>query len=291
MAYLGSHTAQRAVMQSHHFAPRKRYGQNFLADEVVLKDIVEISSITKEDLVLEIGPGLGSMTQYLCEAAGKVVAIEVDGALIPILEDTLSSYGNVSIIHADILKTDVNKIDEIKEFPGKIKVVANLPYYITTPIIMSLLKLNDIISDITVMVQKEVALRMQAVPGGKEYGALSVFVQYYAEAKVERIVPASCFVPKPEVDSAVIKLSIRKEPPVKVTDEELMFDIVRAAFGQRRKTLANAIKNAPKLVFEREEVENALEAIGRGRDIRGESLSMEEFAALSNKLQKISGNK
>lgn len=284
MAYLGSPSATKEVINKYSFAFQKKFGQNFLIDSNILENIVEAAEITKDDFVLEIGPGIGTMTQYLCEAARQVVAVEIDKMLIPILEDTLSEYDNVEVINQDVLKVDIKSLAEEKNAGKPIKVVANLPYYITTPIIMGLFESGVPIESITIMVQKEVADRMQTGPGSKDYGALSLAVQYYADAKVMLNVSASCFMPRPNVDSAVIKLTRYKEPVVEVKDEKLMFRVIRASFNQRRKTLVNGLKNSAELDFSKEEIVSAIHHIGKEESIRGEKLTLEEFAKLSNYL-------
>ena len=270
------------VLQKYNFSFQKKFGQNFLIDTHVLDKIIQSASITKEDMVLEIGPGIGTMTQYLACAARKVVAVEIDKALIPILEDTLSDYDNARVINNDVLKVDIAKLAEEENGGKPIKVVANLPYYITTPIIMGLFENHVPIKSITVMVQKEVADRMQVGPGTKDYGALSLAVQYYAKPYIVANVPPNCFMPRPKVGSAVIRLERYEEPPVKVKDEKLMFRIIRASFNQRRKTLANGLKNSAELDYTKEEIEAAIEALGRGASIRGEALTLEEFAKLAD---------
>lgn len=272
------------VLQKYNFTFQKKFGQNFLIDTHVLDKIINSAEITKDDMVLEIGPGIGTMTQYLACAAGKVVAVEIDKALIPILEDTLSEYDNVRVINEDVLKVDIAKLAEEENGGRPIKVVANLPYYITTPIIMGLFENNVPIKSITVMVQKEVADRMQVGPGTKDYGALSLAVQYYAKPYIVANVPPNCFMPRPKVGSAVIRLDRYEEPKVQVKDEKLMFKIIRASFNQRRKTLANGLKNSAELNFSKEQIEEAIEALGRGSTIRGEALTLEEFAKLSDLL-------
>lgn len=284
MAYLGSPSATKEVINKYSFAFQKKFGQNFLIDSNILENIVEAAEITKDDFVLEIGPGIGTMTQYLCEAARQVVAVEIDKMLIPILEDTLSEYDNVEVINQDVLKVDIKSLAKEKNDGKPIKVVANLPYYITTPIIMGLFESGVPIESITIMVQKEVADRMQTGPGSKEYGALSLAVQYYADAKVMLNVSATCFMPRPNVDSAVIKLTRHKEPVVEVKDEKLMFRVIRASFNQRRKTLVNGLKNSSELDFSKEEIISAIQKIGKEESIRGEKLTLEEFAELSNYL-------
>lgn len=272
------------VLQKYNFTFQKKFGQNFLIDTHVLDKIIRSAEITKDDMVLEIGPGIGTMTQYLACAAGKVIAVEIDKALIPILEDTLSEYDNVRVINEDVLKVDIAKLAEEENGGRPIKVVANLPYYITTPIIMGLFENNVPIKSITVMVQKEVADRMQVGPGTKDYGALSLAVQYYAKPYIVANVPPNCFMPRPKVGSAVIRLDKYEEPQVQVEDEKLMFKIIRASFNQRRKTLANGLKNSTELDFTKEEIEKAIEVLGKGASVRGEALTLEEFAKLSNLL-------
>ena len=279
MAYLGTPSATKEIINKYSFAFQKKFGQNFLIDSNVLESIIRGAEITKDDFVLEIGPGIGTMTQYLCEAARQVVAVEIDKMLIPILEDTLSEYDNVEVINQDVLKVDIKSLAEEKNNGKPIKVVANLPYYITTPIIMGLFESGVPIDSITIMVQKEVADRMQTGPGSKDYGALSLAVQYYATAKVILNVSATCFMPRPNVDSAVIR---HKEPTVNVADEKLMFKIIRASFNQRRKTLVNGLKNSPELSFSKEQIVKAVEKIGKPETIRGEALTLEEFAELAN---------
>ncbi|MCI6059839.1 MAG: 16S rRNA (adenine(1518)-N(6)/adenine(1519)-N(6))-dimethyltransferase RsmA [Dorea sp.] len=281
---LGNPQNTIAVLQKYNFSFQKKFGQNFLIDTHVLDKIIRAAGITKDDMVLEIGPGIGTMTQYLAEAAGKVTAVEIDKNLIPILEDTLSEYDNVTIINEDVLKLDIRRLADDENQGRPIKVVANLPYYITTPIIMGLFENHVPMESITVMVQKEVADRMQTGPGSKDYGALSLAVQYYAEPYIVANVPPNCFMPRPRVGSAVIRLTCHKQPPVEVKDEKLMFDIIRASFNQRRKTLANGLKNSDKLKYSREEIEEAIQSLGKGASVRGEALTLEEFAALSNRL-------
>ena len=270
------------ILKKYNFTFQKKYGQNFLIDTHVLDKIIRAAGIQKEDFVLEIGPGIGTMTQYLAQAAGKVAAVEIDRALIPILEDTLSEYGNVRIINEDVLKMDLGKLAEEESGGKPMKVVANLPYYITTPIIMGLFEKHIPIESITVMVQKEVADRMQAAPGTKDYGALSLAVQYYAEPYIAAFVPPNCFMPRPKVGSAVIRLNCYKKPPVWVKDEELLFRIIRASFNQRRKTLANGLSNAPDLAVSKELIIDSIKKMGKGASVRGETLTLEEFAGLSN---------
>lgn len=279
---LGNPQNTIAVLQKYNFSFQKKFGQNFLIDTHVLDKIIASAEITKNDMVLEIGPGIGTMTQYLACAAGKVVAVEIDKTLIPILEDTLSEYDNVQIINQDVLKVNLAKLAEEENGGKPIKVVANLPYYITTPIIMGLFENHVPLKSITVMVQKEVADRMQVGPGTKDYGALSLAVQYYAKPYIVANVPPNCFMPRPKVGSAVIRLERYEEPPVQVTDEKLMFRIIRASFNQRRKTLVNGLKNSPEIQFSKEEIEAAIETLGKGASVRGEALTLEEFARLSN---------
>lgn len=270
------------VLQKYNFNFQKKFGQNFLIDEHVLDKIIRAAEITKEDYVLEIGPGIGTMTQYLACAAREVTAVEIDRALIPILEDTLKEYDNVSIINEDILKVDIAALAEEKNGGRPIKVVANLPYYITTPIIMGLFESHVPLESITVMVQKEVADRMQVGPGTKDYGALSLAVQYYAEPYIVANVPPNCFMPRPSVGSAVIRLTRHQKPPVEVSDEKLMFRLIRASFNQRRKTLANGLKNSGELNLSKEVITAAIEKLGKGSSVRGEALNLEEFARLTN---------
>ena len=281
---LGSPQNTIAVLQKYNFVFQKKFGQNFLIDTHVLDKIIRSAEITKDDFVLEIGPGIGTMTQYLACAAGKVVAVEIDRALIPILADTLDGYDNVTVINEDVLKVDIAKLAEEQNGGRPIKVVANLPYYITTPIIMGLFEKNVPIKSITVMVQKEVADRMQVGPGTKDYGALSLAVQYYAKPYIVANVPPNCFMPRPKVGSAVIRLERYEEPPVQVKDEKLMFRIIRASFNQRRKTLANGLKNSPELDFTKEEIAAPIDTLGKGASVRGEALTLEEFARLSDVL-------
>ncbi len=283
MATLGNPTNTIAILQKYDFNFQKKFGQNFLIDANILENIIMAAGVNKDDCVLEIGPGIGTMTQYLCENAREVVAVEIDKKLIPILqEDTLSSYNNITIINEDILKVDVNAIVQKKNGGKPIKVVANLPYYITTPIIMGLFESHVPLESITIMVQKEVAERMQVGPGTKDYGALSLAVQYYAKPEVMMTVPASCFMPRPNVDSAVIKLTRHEHPPVQIQDEKLMFNIIRAAFNQRRKTLVNSLNNAANLYLNKEAVLAALETMGLSSTIRGEALTLAQFAVLAD---------
>ena len=272
------------VLQKYNFSFQKKFGQNFLIDPHVLDKIIAAAEITKDDFVLEIGPGIGTLTQYLAEAAREVVAVEIDSTLIPILEDTLSAYDNVSVINEDVLKVDLRKLAEERNGGKPIKVVANLPYYITTPIIMSLFESHVPLKSLTVMVQKEVALRMQAGPDTKDYGALSLAVQYYASPYLAANVPPNCFMPRPNVGSAVIRLTRFGETPVQVKDEKLLFRLIRASFNQRRKTLQNGLVNSQELDFTKEQVAAAIATLGVSPSVRGEALTLEQFAALANAL-------
>ena len=285
MATLGIPSNTIEVLQKYNFNFQKKFGQNFLIDTHVLDKIIRESGVSKDDMVIEIGPGIGTMTQYLCENAREVVAIEIDKNLIPILEDTLSSYDNVTVINEDVLKVDIKKLAEEKNGGRPVKVVANLPYYITTPIIMGLFESHVPIDSITIMVQKEVADRMQEGPGSKEYGALSLAVQYYAKPEIVAIVPPNCFMPRPNVGSAVIRLTCHEKPPVEVKDEGFMFNLIRASFNPRRKTLVNGLTNASFLSVTKEQVAEALEKMELSATIRGEALSLEQFAQLSNILK------
>ncbi|PWE86588.1 16S rRNA methyltransferase [Eubacterium ramulus] len=281
--YLGNPQETIAVLNRYKFAFQKKFGQNFLIDTHVLERIIDEAGITPDDFVLEIGPGIGTMTQYLACTAREVVAVEIDKVLIPILEgDTLKAFDNVTVINEDILKVDINKLVEEKNGGRPIKVVANLPYYITTPIIMGLFESHVPIESITIMVQKEVADRMKTGPGSKEYGALSLAVQYYANPEIVANVPPNCFMPRPNVGSAVIRLTRHETPVVDVKDEKLMFRIIRASFNQRRKTLVNGLKNSGEINFTKEQIEAAITAIDKPLTIRGEALTLAEFAALSN---------
>ena len=285
VAELGNPKNTIEVLQKYQFHFAKKFRQNFLIDTHVLDKIVRAAEITPEDYVLEIGPGIGTLTQYLCESAKHVFAVEIDDNLIPILQDTLSAYDNVTVIHNDVLKLDINKLVEEKCEGKRIKVVANLPYYITTPILMGLFESHVPMESVTVMVQKEVAQRMQALPGGKDYGALSLAVQFYAEPYIVANVPPNCFMPRPNVGSAVIRLTSHKKP-VAVKNEKLMFDIIRASFNQRRKTLVNGLYNVGGLNKSKEELAAVLESIGLAANVRGETLTLEQFAALSDALSK-----
>lgn len=284
--YLGNPKYTIEVLQKYNFAFQKRFGQNFLIDTHVLEKIIAASQISKDDFVLEIGPGIGTMTQYLAEYAREVAAVEIDNTLIPILKDTLKDWDNVTVINDDILKVDIRKLALEKNGGKPIKVVANLPYYITTPIIMGLFENQVPIDSITIMVQKEVADRMQVGPGTKDYGALSLAVQYYAKPEIVANVPPNCFMPRPKVGSAVIRLERYEKPPVEVSDEKLMFRIIRASFNQRRKTLVNGLKNSQELSYSREEIEEVLNECGIPLNIRGEALTLAEFASLANAFDK-----
>ena len=286
MAYLGNPKNTIEVLQKYNFNFQKKFGQNFLIDTGILEEIIDSAGITKDDMILEIGPGIGTMTQYLCESARQVIAVEIDTNLIPILKDTLSEYDNVKVINDDILKVDINALAEEYNNGKPIKVVANLPYYITTPIIMGLFESHVPIDSITIMVQKEVADRMQVGPGTKDYGALSLAVQYYAKPEIVANVPPNCFMPRPKVGSAVIRLTRHEVMPVETKDEKLMFSIIRASFNQRRKTLANGLKNSELLHFSKEEIEAAITACGWPLTIRGEALNLQEFARLTDELCK-----
>lgn len=281
MPTLGNPTGTIEILKKYQFNFQKRYGQNFLIDSHILEKIIEASEITREDCVLEIGPGIGTMTQYLAESAGRVIAVEIDQSLIPILSETLSPYENVTVINEDILKLDINKLVEEKNAGKPIKVVANLPYYITTPIIMGLFESHVPLKSITIMVQKEVADRMQVGPGTKDYGALSLAVQYYAKPEVVTYVSPSCFLPRPKVGSAVIRLTAFDKPPVETMDEGFLFSVIRASFNQRRKTLVNGLTNAGELHLTKKQVTDALEQMNLSPAVRGETLTLEQFAMLS----------
>ena len=282
MATLGIPSNTIEVLQKYHFNFQKKFCQNFLIDTHVLEKIMNAAQISKDDCVVEVGPGIGTMTQYLAERAGHVVAVEIDKALIPILSDTLSAYDNVEVINEDILKVDLNRLLQEKNGGRPIKVVANLPYYITTPIIMGLFESHVPLQSITIMVQKEVADRMQVGPGTKVYGALSLAVQYYAKPEIVANVPPNCFIPRPNVGSAVIRLTRHKEMPVEVKDPALMFKIIRASFNQRRKTLQNSLSHDPQLGISKEVVARILEEMGLSATIRGEALSLQQFAQFSD---------
>lgn len=284
MASLGIPQNTIEVLQKYHFNFQKKFGQNFLIDPNVLERIMDAAEITGEDCVLEIGPGIGTMTQYLCERARHVISVEIDKNLIPILEDTLAAYDNKTIINEDILKVDMNRLAEEYNGGKPMKVVANLPYYITTPIIMGLFENKVPLKSITIMVQKEVADRMQEEPGTKDYGALSLAVQYYARPEIVANVPPNCFIPRPNVGSAVIRLTRYEVPPVIVKDEKKMFELIRASFNQRRKTLVNGLGNARNLNLSKDRITKALEEMGLSPMVRGETLSLEQFARLSDLL-------
>ena len=286
MGTLGNPTNTTQIIHKYNFSFQKKYGQNFLIDANILDKIIDAADITEDDYVVEIGPGIGTMTQLLCERAGGVAAIEIDKELIPILNETLAAYSNVTIIHADVLKVDINELVKEKNHGKRVKVVANLPYYITTPIVMGLLESHVPVESITVMVQKEVADRMQVGPGTKDYGALSLAVQYYTKPEVIVNVPPTCFIPRPKVGSAVITLHVYDEPKVKVKDEKLLFQLIRASFNQRRKTLVNGLNNCSELSFSKEQIINALKEMGLPENIRGEALTLEQFAGLSDQFSK-----
>ena len=285
LATLGNPQETIAVLKKYNFNFQKKFGQNFLIDTHVLDKIVAAAEITKDDLVLEIGPGIGTLTQYLCEAAREVVAVEIDRNLIPVLEDTLSAYDNVTVLNEDVLKVDLDALVREKNGGKPIKVVANLPYYITTPIIMKLLEESIPVASITVMIQKEVAERMQAAPGGKDYGALSLAVQFYADTYIAANVPPNCFMPRPNVGSAVIRLTKHEKCPVAVSDTSFMFAIIKASFAQRRKTLVNGLCNSNEISVDKEAVLDALSKMGLKPDVRGEKLSLADFAKLSDILK------
>lgn len=289
MATLGNPKNTIEIIQKYQFAFQKKFGQNFLIDTHVLDKIISAAGITGDDCVLEIGPGIGTMTQYLAEHAGKVVAVEIDTNLLPILDETLKGYSNVTVINSDILKLDMNQLVDEYNDGRPIKVVANLPYYITTPIIMGLFESNVPIDNITVMVQKEVADRMQVGPGSKDYGALSLAVQYYAKPYIVANVPPNCFIPRPNVGSAVIRLTRYKEPPVQVDEPGVMFRLIRASFNQRRKTLQNGLNNSPEVPYTKEQIAAAIESLGVPASVRGEALTLEQFAGLSNYFTRTAG--
>ena len=284
MASLGNPKNTIEILNKYKFVFQKKFGQNFLIDTHVLDKIVQAAEITKEDFVLEIGPGIGTLTQYLCENAREVVAVEIDKMLLPILSDTLSEYDNVTVVNQDILKLDLNALVQERNQGRPIKVVANLPYYITTPIIMDLFERHLPLINVTVMVQKEVADRMQAGPGSKDYGALSLAVQYYAKPYIAANVPPNCFMPRPNVGSAVIRLALHEKSPIDVSDEKLLFKMIRASFNQRRKTLVNGLNNSTELTFSKEAIQNALETLNISENIRGEALTLGQFAELANEL-------
>ena len=286
---LGNPQNTIAVLQKYNFVFQKKFGQNFLIDGHVLDKIIAAAEVTKEDCVVEIGPGIGTLTQYLAEAARNVIAIEIDKMLIPILQETLADYDNVTVIHQDVLKTDLRELVREHNEGRPVKVVANLPYYITTPIIMNLFEGRLPVSSVTVMVQKEVAQRMQAGPGTKDYGALSLAVQYFAVPYIAANVPPNCFMPRPRVGSAVIRLTRHEKPPVEVDDEQAMFQIIRASFNQRRKTLVNSLHNSPQISKTKEEILRALEQMGLSQTVRGEALTLEQFGALADYFSALSG--
>ena len=289
MATLGNPKNTIEIIQKYQFAFQKKFGQNFLIDTRVLDKIISAAGITEDDCVLEIGPGIGTMTQYLAEHAGKVVAVEIDTNLLPILDETLKGYPNVTVINSDILKLDMNKLVDEYNDGRPIKVAANLPYYITTPIIMGLFESNVPIDNITVMVQKEVADRMQVGPGSKDYGALSLAVQYYAKPYIVANVPPNCFIPRPNVGSAVIRLTRYQEPPVQVDEPGIMFRLIRASFNQRRKTLQNGLNNSPEVPYTKEQIASAIESLGVPASVRGEALTLEQFASLANCFTRTAG--
>ena len=286
MGNLSNPTYITAILKRYNYRPQKKYGQNFLIDDNILSEIVDSANIKETDAILEIGPGIGALTEELSKAADKVIAVEIDDNLLPILEETLYNYSNIVIINADILKTDIQKLADEYNDGKPFKVVANLPYYITSPIIMELLEQRLPIESITVMVQKEVAARMMTGPGGKDYGALSLAVQYYTTPEIICNVPASCFMPRPNVDSAVIRLTVNNKPNVIVQSEEVLFKCIRASFNQRRKTLINGLKNYAPLNLSREQAEEAIESSGFRADVRGEMLTLEEFGVLADNISK-----
>lgn len=290
MATLGNGKKTAEIIEKYRFSFQKKFGQNFLIDSNILEKIVDSAELTEQDCVLEIGPGIGTMTQYLAEQAREVIAVEIDKNLIPILEETLGDYDNVTVINEDILKVDINRIVQERNGGRPIKVVANLPYYITTPIIMALFEKHIPLQSITIMVQKEVADRMQVGPGTKDYGALSLAVQYYSKPEIVARVPASCFMPRPNVDSTVIRLERYDEPPVEVADESYLFAVIRASFNQRRKTLVNGLTNAGNLGVSRPDVEKVLAEMELSPTVRGETLTLEQFAELSSRLYRERGN-
>lgn len=289
MATLGNGKKTAEIIEKYRFSFQKKFGQNFLIDSNILEKIVDSAELTEQDCVLEIGPGIGTMTQYLAEQAREVIAVEIDKNLLPILEETLGDYDNVTVINEDILKVDINRIVQERNGGRPIKVVANLPYYITTPIIMALFEKHIPLQSITIMVQKEVADRMQVGPGTKDYGALSLAVQYYSKPEIVARVPASCFMPRPNVDSTVIRLERYDEPPVEVADESYLFAVIRASFNQRRKTLVNGLTNAGNLGVSRPDVEKVLAEMELSPTVRGETLTLEQFAELSSRLYRERG--
>ncbi|MFV0528390.1 MAG: 16S rRNA (adenine(1518)-N(6)/adenine(1519)-N(6))-dimethyltransferase RsmA [Lachnospiraceae bacterium] len=283
--YLGDYKHTKEVLDKYHFVLQKRFGQNFLIDHNILSKIVTSADINKDDFVIEIGPGIGTLTQYLAEKAGTVYTIEIDKSLLPILHDTLQDFPNVQVVNEDVLKVDLRSLVREKNADRPVKIVANLPYYITTPIIMKLFEDQVPLISATIMVQKEVADRMQTGPGSKDYGALSLAVQYYAAPKIVATVSPSCFIPPPKVYNTVIQLTRHREPVVKVVNEQRLFEIIRASFNQRRKTLVNGLRNSGVLSYQKEEIETAIAACGFSANIRGEALTLEEFALLANTLE------
>ena len=287
MADLGNPKNTIEILNKYRLVFQKKFGQNFLIDTHVLDKIIRVAEITKEDLVLEIGPGIGTLTQYLCENAREVIAVEIDRQLIPVLQDTLSAYDNVTVLNEDILKVDIKALVNERNGGKPVKVVANLPYYITTPILMELFEKHVPLSSVTVMVQKEVADRMQAKPGTKDYGALSLAVQYYAQPYIAANVPPNCFMPRPNVGSAVIHLKLHEKPIIELRDEELLFKLIRASFNQRRKTLVNGLYNFTGLSYSKEQLVSAMQAEGLDENVRGEALTLSQFAGLSNRLYEL----
>lgn len=289
---IASPSRTKEIIEANHFYFKKNFGQNFLVDSNILDGILESAEVSSDDCVLEIGPGIGSLTQVLAEKAKKVIAVEIDSQLIPILHGTLAGYENIKILNQDILKTDIDSLIAEENNGQAIRVVANLPYYITTPIIMDLLENHRNVKSITVMVQKEVAERMQALPKTKDYGSLSVAVQYYCDANMDMVVQPSCFIPKPKVASAVITLKLRMEPRVRVVDEALFFHVVKCAFGQRRKTLLNTLYNLGEFAMDKETLAEMIRAIGQDERVRGEALSIEEFGMLANAIaERLKGSR
>ncbi len=280
-------TRTRAIMETYGFSLKKKYGQNFLTDEHILDAIVEGADVQPTDWVIEIGPGIGALTQYLADKAEKVIAIEIDDFLIPILGDTLSGYNNIEIIHQDVLKVDFETLLEGKQPSQNVKVVANLPYYITTPIIMKLFEEHVPVTSITVMVQKEVADRMNAKPSTKDYGSLTLAVQFYADTEIVVQVPPSCFIPQPKVGSTVIKLSRKTQYVDQIKEDKVLFDIIRGAFQQRRKTLVNTLSHQNNNTYSKEDIRMALEKLGLSSTIRGEALSLDEFIELTKVLEDV----
>ncbi len=282
---IGNPVNTMAIMSRHKVRAEKKYGQNFLTDPSSLQGIVDAAEIDKDDIVLEIGPGLGSLTELLSQAAKTVFAVEIDDKMVEVLKDTLSEYDNIEVINADILKIDINEIIGEKRAGKKIKVVANLPYYITTPILLKILPMRDLIESITVLMQREVAERMEAAPGTKDYGALTLLTEYYTKPEIKLFIPPEAFIPSPSVESAVIGLKMRSQPPVEVKDEEFLFDVIRASFNQRRKTLYNGLNNSSEINVPAERIKEAIVSLGLAETVRGETLSLEQFAALSDRLK------